>query len=244
MIEYSHQLTPEKLEYLEQMEPAYSVRLDPLSELAVTPAAHEFYGYQPRVDVLQGRVIPSAAADPRKPYVQLVFAAPTEFSAAKLEEKDLFYSATNGRCLFALTVPQTPDEYVSLGQTDYCQGVRMRDWHTRSDEQILAEMDPATSSAMEAELRAGQIADFINMLSPLLMTRIVHMQEHSFPRDAERQRQLARQGIQMSVLSDSGVESFTALPKVIKYGKRRADDIARQAFRVFCEPEHDFLLRT
>lgn len=238
--EYAHQLTPEKNDYFDQLEPAYSVQLDALSELVVTPQAHDFYGLEPRIDTMPGRVTPAANTEP---YTQVIFAAPTEVATTKVIEKDVFYSTTADRCRFALTVPQTPDEYVALGRADYCRIVRAQDWRSRSDEQILETMDPALGAAMEAELRAGHVADFIKMLSPLLMPRIAYMREHSSPQNQQRKQLLAQRGIQISVVYDSGVESFKTVPKVAKYSMRRADEISRLAFRVFCDRKYDFLLQ-
>lgn len=238
--EFVHQLTPEQIEYFDQLEPAYSIALDRSSELIVTPEAHDFYGFTPRVDTTPGRL---ALAETTQPLAHIVFAAPTEFGPTKLLLKDLFYDVSPPACRFALTVPQTPEEYMQLGHADYCKAMRASDWRSRSDQQILADMEPAVRTAMDAELRAGQIADFVHMLAPQLGPRLVQLREQSFAKNPGRQQLLDRQGMALTVINSGGAETFEAMPKAVKYGMKRAEDICRQVFRVFCGSEHDFLLK-
>jgi len=237
---FTHQLSLEQTAYFDQIAPCYNAPLDGSSDLLVTSAAHDYYGLEPRMEVRPGRPEHVPVYDPRKPYAQIILAAPTEVGA---REKDVYYEAAEGFCRFVVADPRTSEEYVTGGVESYCGLIRQQNpGIARTDAQIIAEMDPDTRSALFQEYRAGQVADFAKLLSTVLVPRVAYLREQSFVQDARRHQLHAQQGTTMTVLRDSGVESFVTLPNIITYAQRRYQAIGEKLIEVFCDPKCTFLL--
>lgn len=229
--------------YFDQLEPQYSLGLDPLSELAVTPEAHEYYGFEPRMRSIPGRLEPTTQHNSRQPYIQVILASPTEVADTKIEERDLFYGTSEGMCRFVVAHPQASREYIAGGCAEYCDAIRGRNPDdSRINQQILEAMDPKLNAAMIDELQAGHVADIANMLPVVAMPQIVSMRERSFPRNERRCRLIDEGGVSMTVLRGDGIETFTTLPNVIAYGIKRSQLLGKHVMHTFCDPKYDYLL--
>ncbi len=242
-LEYST-VPSQKLETLTELVPAYSAQLDDHCELAVTPEAHDFFGFKPLVATVQGRLDRLLHENPRTPYTRVVLTAPHELSDQGLPHETVLCSTQAGENAFWMSHPNTPDEYVSRGFDYICRSSReeypaMGRW---SDERILEGVD---RKAAEAQFRVRQVANMTNWLEPYIANLTTRMREMSFPQDERRKQMLAAQGIATIVMNQDtglpmeGIQDITTLPQVAMYGSRRAYEVSCKVFGALCSEPFD-----
>lgn len=150
-------LPDERFDSIVQCEPAYSVKLDSLSEVAVTPDAYEYFGYKALAKTVSGRLsAPGQYSSAREPYTRITIAAPHEVSEEALDDKVVYARSISGECQFVVAHHQTPDKYKEAGIAVLGSLVRSNNpLDKRSDRRILADMGKKMKKSYLGELDSG-----------------------------------------------------------------------------------------